>query len=60
MTENSLPARDNPRRSWQEIAAELSRENDPQRIVELSHELNEVMLEDERRKVQDRVEGHHE
>jgi hypothetical protein len=35
------------RRSWQEIAAELSQENDAQKVVELSHELTEAMIEDQ-------------
>ena len=42
-------------RSWQEIAAELSQEHDSDRICELSHELNEAMLAEERRKAQERV-----
>lgn len=58
MTEKTVPP-DVPRRSWQQIATELSREHDPQRIAELSRELNDVMLTEERRKVQERVESHH-
>ena len=46
---------DKPQRNWQEIAAELSQEQDPQKVIQLSRELNDVMLEDERRKAQQRV-----
>lgn len=38
-------------RSPREIEEELSVENDARRIASLSHELNEVVLEVERRKV---------
>jgi hypothetical protein len=55
-----LPMADQPRasnkRRWQEIAAEVSQENDPQ-IEKLSHELNEAMLADERRKAEERLVG---
>ena len=39
------------RRSWQEIAAELSQENDAQKVVDLSHELTEA-IEDQKGKTE--------
>ena len=55
MTDHRVPSNENPRRSWQEIAVDLSQENDPQKIAELSDELNDAMLEDERLKAKHRL-----
>jgi hypothetical protein len=52
MTHQSLSPNENPKRSWQQIAIELAQEDDPQKIVQLSHEMNDLMLEEERQKVQ--------
>lgn len=58
--ENVLPEHKS-KRNWREVAVDLSKEHDPQKIITLSRELNETMLEDERRKAQERlkkVSGH--
>lgn len=34
-----------PARSWQEIAAEASREKDPQRLIQLTQELERALEE---------------
>lgn len=39
------------RRSWQEIAQEVTNEHDPVKVRKLSVELNQAMLDAERRKV---------
>lgn len=44
------------KRNWHEIASEVSKENDPLKIAQLSHELNDSMLEEERRKAKERIE----
>jgi hypothetical protein len=43
------------RRSWQEIAQEVTQEQDPTKVRELSVELNQAMLDEERRKVRLRL-----
>jgi hypothetical protein len=40
-----------PLRSWQEIAREVTQEQDPIKVRKLSAELNQAMLDEERRKV---------
>jgi hypothetical protein len=57
MSDPFVPSNEKPRRSWQEIAIDLSRESDPQKIAELSHEMNDAMLEDERLKARARLRG---
>jgi hypothetical protein len=53
MSNQSVPSpQDKPKRSWQEVAEELSQEYDTQKVIDLSHELNDVMIEDEKRKAQ--------
>jgi hypothetical protein len=42
-----------PERSWREIAAEAARESNPEKLIELSKELEDVL--DHRRKVLDHV-----
>jgi len=41
----------------EEISVDLSPESDPQKIAELSQELNDAMLEDERLKTRARLRG---
>jgi hypothetical protein len=38
-------------RSWQEIAREVTQEQDPTKVRKLSAELNQAMLDEERRRV---------
>lgn len=57
MPDTFVPSNEKPKRSWQEIAVDLSRENDPGKIAELSHELNDAMLDDERLKARTRLRG---
>jgi hypothetical protein len=40
-----------PKRSWQEIAAEAAREQDPQRLLELTQELERALDECNKRAV---------
>jgi hypothetical protein len=42
-------------RSWQEIAREVTQEQDPVKVRKLSAELNQAMLDEERRKVRVRL-----
>ncbi len=42
-------------RSWQEIAREVTQEQDPAKVRKLSAELNQAMLDEERRKVRLRL-----
>jgi hypothetical protein len=53
----SQPADSEIRRSWQEIAREVTQEQDPARVRKLSAELNQAMLDEERRKVRLRFGG---
>jgi hypothetical protein len=53
----SQPVNDRTLRTWQEIAREVTKEDDPAKVRKLSVELNEAMLEEERRKVRLRF-GH--
>ena len=55
MTIQITPPGSCPKRSWQEIAAEISLERDPHKVTQLSRELNDAMLEEERRKAKDRL-----
>jgi hypothetical protein len=43
-------------RSWQEIAREVTQEQDPVKVRKLSAELNQAMLDEERLKVRLRFE----
>lgn len=43
-------------RPWRDIAAELRIEEDPEKILTLATELNDAMVEEERLRVQDRME----
>jgi hypothetical protein len=42
-------------RSWQEIAREVAQEQEPAKVRRLSGELNQAMLNEERRKVRLRL-----
>ena len=42
-------------RTWQEIAREVMQEHNPDKVRRLSAELNQAMLEEERRKVRLRL-----
>ena len=42
----------NARRTWQEIAEDLCKESDPERIVKLAAELNAALLEEDRKRLQ--------
>ena len=53
----SQPANGRTLRTWQEIAREVTQEHDPAKVRTLSAELNQAMLEEERRKVRLRF-GH--
>jgi ribosomal protein L31E len=55
MAEENVVSEHKAKRTWQEVAAELSKEHDPQKVITLSRELNEAMLEEERRKAQERL-----
>ena len=43
------------KRKWQDIASQLSREEDSEKMLALCHELNDAMLEEQRLKVQQRI-----
>lgn len=57
MIGHGAPFKEKYKRNWHEIASEGSQENDPVKIAELSQELNDAMLEEERRKAKERIEG---
>jgi hypothetical protein len=44
----SQPVNSENQRSWQEIAREVTQEQDPARVRKLSAELNQAMLDEER------------
>jgi len=44
-----------PKRRWQEIAQQVTQENNPTKMIKLIKELNEAMLAEEREKVQPRL-----
>jgi hypothetical protein len=44
-----------PPRRWQAIAREVDQEQDVKKMLELTAELNQALLEEERRKVQRRL-----
>lgn len=48
-----------PKRSWHDVAEELSHERDSVKLHLLVKELNQLMLEDERRKVLQRLTNRH-
>lgn len=54
MTPDSLT-----RKKWQDIARDIEREESPLKIRALAHELNEAMLNEERRKVAQRIQSLH-
>ena len=54
MTPDSLT-----RKKWQEIARDIEQEESPLKIRALAHELNEAMLNEERRKVAQRIQSLH-
>lgn len=43
------------KRTWQDIALELMQEQDHTKLIALCHELNDVMIEEERLKTQQRI-----
>jgi len=54
MTPDSLT-----RKKWQDIARDIEQEESPLKIRALAHELNEAMLNEERRKVAQRIQSLH-
>lgn len=54
MTPDSLT-----RKKWQDIARDIEQEESPVKIRALAHELNEAMLNEERRKVAQRIQSRH-
>lgn len=56
MTENPNPLSSSKQRTWREIVEELRIEEDQERILELATELNDLMVEEERQKVKERIE----
>jgi len=46
-------------KTWQDIARDIEQEESPLKIRALAHELNEAMLDEERRKVAQRVQSLH-
>ena len=54
MTPDSL----NPKK-WQDIARDIEQEESPLKIRALAHELNEAMLNEERRKVAQKMQSLH-
>jgi len=44
-----------PPRPWQDIATEITESSSSESLFELSEELNDAFLEEERRKVQERM-----
>jgi len=54
MTPDSLT-----RKKWQDIAREIELEESPLKIRALAHELNEAMLNEERRKMAQRIQSLH-
>ena len=44
-----------PKRTWQEVTEALSHEHDPLKLHALIKELNHLLLEEERRKVMQRL-----
>jgi hypothetical protein len=51
----SQTANSGTQRSWQEIAREVTQEQDPTKVRKLSVELNQAMLDEERRRVRFRL-----
>jgi hypothetical protein len=46
---------DKPIKPWQDIVRDVEQETDPVRIRTLAHELNEAMLDDQRKRVQQKL-----
>jgi hypothetical protein len=54
MTPDSLT-----RKKWQDIAHDIEQEESPLKIRALAHELNEAMLNEQRRKVAQKIQSPH-
>ena len=44
-----------PKRTWQDVAEELSREQDSKKLTALAQELNRLFIEEERQKILQRL-----